>query len=307
MNEPRTEKELRLRGAEVKSMSRGFVPSSIPSASKQTPAGSISKNHPGAQPVSGHLSSHPSLNPNLPEINLKVHQLPSKALPYPTNCEIHYRPYTFGEIKKISQSKLSIKDGFSLVLSGVECSFDKNQLTMGDLLYIGLLRKLSTVGTSKVMVPYVCQVCSESNKEVFSIDSIEFEELKIPALPICVSFSFGNLEFSPLTVQDFMEILAHGKETDEITMISAQVRNQDSQQVFTAFQNCFGEDALLLDEVDRILFHGVKPISSKCQKCANEVKIELDGGTALLLPFRDSKVPHENRIHFGSQTSHQSS
>ena len=43
----------------------------------------------------------------LPTVN--VNDLPSKFKPYPQGVEISYTPYTFGELKKFSQSKLSVK------------------------------------------------------------------------------------------------------------------------------------------------------------------------------------------------------
>ena len=63
------------------------------------------------------------------------------------------------------------------------------------------------------------------------------------------------------------------------------------------------EDISLLGEVDKFLFHGVKPLEGTCKKCKTITKIELDRGQALILPFREREKSTSNRIRFGSSKS----
>ena len=132
----------------------------------------------------------------LPEINLKVKELPSKSLPYPDNCEIKYRPYAYGEVKKISQSSMSMKEVYRTLLDGVECSnFDKFDLTLPDALFIGVLRKISTLGVTDVYIPYKCTKCNGTGKHIIKTDNLEFLDLEIPDLPVVAQLTNGEFEF----------------------------------------------------------------------------------------------------------------
>lgn len=95
-------------------------------------------------PDTGQGNVTPNTAAGAPEIEVK--ELPSKFLPYPKGTKITYRPYLFGEVKKFNQGQQSTSQAWALIASGIKCSFDVNELTLSDLRYIGLLRKISTFG-----------------------------------------------------------------------------------------------------------------------------------------------------------------
>ena len=71
------------------------------------------------------------INPYMPVVQVK--SLPSQFTPYKLlvkNPEIQYKPYKYGEIKKMNQSKMSVKQLFKEVLNGIICNFDKELLTL---------------------------------------------------------------------------------------------------------------------------------------------------------------------------------
>lgn len=251
-------------------------------------------------------SSHENL---LPEINLKPSELPSKGLAYPKGSEITYRPYTFGEIQKISQSKFNHKQKLGFILEGIHCSFEKENLTLSDLSYIALLRKISTIGGHKANVSFKCQSCLHPCTEVIdfgtSESKIEFHDISAPELPIIITFS-NNKEYSfkPLTFKSFTKIIEQNLENDTIALISHQCIDGNYKELYKFIENATYEDQLLLEELDKLLEHNIKPVGISCKKCNFENKIELSGGDALLLPFREHKESTSSRIRFGSKIKH---
>lgn len=251
----------------------------------------------------------------LPEINLKATGLPSRGLAYPKNCEISYRPYTFGEIQKINQSKLSHKGKLSFVMDGIHTSFDKEDLTLSDISYIALLRKISTIGGHKANVVITCRGCHKEYTQMIdfgtSTSQIEFFDLQAPELPVIVTFS-NNQEFSfmPLTYKKFVKIMEEGQEQDVTALIAHQCMDGDFKHIYKIVENATFEDQMLLQELDELLKHNLKPLTIVCQNriqdqpCLHENKIELTGGDALLLPFREPKKPSQSRIRFGTKAQH---
>lgn len=234
---------------------------------------------------------------HLPEI--EVTEVPSKWLSYPKNSTIKYRPYTFGEIKKFNGSKMSDIDNIDFVLGGIECSFDKKKLTLPDFLFINLMRKMVTFGNSKFSVSYVCK-CKETNTEQFTSDQIEFEELKIPELPIVFTSSIGDLHFSPVTINDYIELIKQGKETDEFEIMVMQCKNLDQDEARDKLYNLSTEEGSILEQIDQHLYHEIKPFKFKCKKCNSENDVEIEGGQAFVYPFREKHSrPVQTRIHFG--------
>lgn len=242
----------------------------------------------------------------MPQIKVMAVDLPSKGIAYPEGAWITHRPYMFGEVKQISQSKLTDESSYDYILEGVEASFDKYELTVPDALYVGLLRKISTLGTSEIIARYDnCGKCGKAGHIVFKTTDIEFEDMNIPKLPIVVDMAMGEVHFSPMTVRQYLKMLK-GKEQDEVALYAVQAINLNYKEAYQAFFQASPEDAQTLLEVDKLLFHSIKPLTKKCGNliaadniCGNPIKIELDGGQALLLPFRRDQGATKTKIRFG--------
>lgn len=235
----------------------------------------------------------------LPEVTLDLTGLPSRGLPYGGAKSLKYRGYCFGEVKKVSgETGHSIGDGLNLVLSGVTCSFDPLDLTLADALFIGLLRKISTFGSDKVFrAEYLCR-CGAKNSSTVRREEVEFEDLAIQSLPIKAQFSFGSVKFHPITVREFIRLSEMGKADDEIAMLALQ-SDMEFNTAHDRFSKVTGQDMAILKRVDDYLFHGLKPIHTQCVKCKTMIEVELDGGQALILPFRGPESTIEDCISFG--------
>ena len=241
---------------------------------------------------------------SLPRVNITVDSLPSKSLPYGKGAEIRYRGYTFGEIKSSNQSKLGPKDLFRTVLSGIETSFTKEMITVQDCLFLGFLRKISTVGSTDISIEVGCPKCDA--RTTFALDlskDIEFEDIKAPKLPVIAPLKAGDMAFTPINVNDVYNLIDSKKETDEIAMVAAQCRSHSFDEAYQMIYNCDADDAEILAEVDKFMHHSLLPMKKKCGGCSNELEISLDIGGKdqnLVLPFRGRKRDGGNRIRFGS-------
>lgn len=241
---------------------------------------------------------------NLPEIEVTI--LPSQFKAYPKGCSIKYNPYTFGEIKNYSESKISVKDRVDFILRGIHTSFNKYKLTHSDFLWVALLRKLATFGVNKFSIVYKCSSCNKMSTAIINDDEIGFDDLEIPKLPIIVTLTSGQeLHFSPITLEDYFKV--ESDLNDYIKIISNQVRNikiEEAYRVISGLTN--PDDFKNMNEVDRLLYHGVKPLICKCKNklkdgiiCGKETHVSVDEEDTLIFPFREDNDSKRNSIRFG--------
>ncbi len=243
----------------------------------------------------------------LPDIQI-ADGLPSQFIPYPDNVVIKYNPYTFGELKKISQSTLSIKEEFKFILEGIKVeNMDALDLTLPDFMFINLLRNISSLGTQKASVDFLCPQCTTPNTTTIEIkgnsQDIEFEDLMIDELPIIATLSTGEYHFSPIRLKDYFALIDNKKENDLIAWLAAQCRNISFDEAYEAFFNANAIDTEILEEVDRLLNHDLKPIPAHCTNCSETVNVELIGGDAVLKPFRAADEHQQfikSSIRFGA-------
>jgi len=235
----------------------------------------------------------------IPSTKLEAKDLPSQGVFYPKNFTMKYYPYTFGEVKKISQSSYSILDRYSFILSGIETNFDKLDITVLDLIYIGILRNLSTFGTKKIKVIYTCKECGEENDAAVNLSDLEFQDLtKEEQYPIKAELSTGVFYLQPLTLRMYYELFNNNLLEDEIAIIAMQCLDFSKENLEEEFTNNYNklvlsslEDIDKLRELNKKLFHGLKETDLKCSKCQTINKVEIDGGDGdvLVTPFRESK------------------
>lgn len=241
---------------------------------------------------------------------IEVTKLPSGFKPYPNGIKVFYKPYTFGEIKKLSQDELSMAKKYEYALSGVTVEgMDKYNLTVSDILYILLLRKLSIPGIDSVSVTKRCSHCDELilNKRV-PLSEVEFDELKYE-MPLSTEIEGKVYSFSPMTIGNMLEL---AKETDSpseeqllaYTCVSPGPKEALEMIKYVQDNMMYIDETIhVLNAIDERMFHGVLPITVKCDNkdCEFENKVSLDGeeqGT-LVLPFREQPVSIESRISSG--------
>ena len=240
----------------------------------------------------------------LSEINLEVVELPSQSKPYPANVKIKYRGFMLGEVKKISESKnLSTRDRMKTLLDGISVEgMEKNDLTLNDVLYIALLRKISTLGDRPLSAEYTCGKCYKKHVYNFKLGDIEFHDLAAPKLPVhCDLTHAKDVAFSPLTIGRFLELVDLGKQDDDLAIVAMSCVNKDFDEIYKAVYTSNLDDVETLKEVDDVLEHGVKPVEFTCAtpECTGKFKIEVDGEDTIFMPFRRPEKSTTSRLRFG--------
>jgi len=249
----------------------------------------------------------------LASINATVKKLPSKGLSYPANVEIRYRPYAYGEVKQISQSKMSEKDLYGFIMDGIDITgMDKGELTLGDAMYLAVYRKVSTLGTNKITVKYKCGGCSKESSTNFETREIKPKFIEAPRLPMKIELETAPkpLSFKPLTIGQYFEVQDKIRLNTNLDMdmaLIAFMADGDFEEIYDILYNLTSQNDIgTLKEIDRYLNHGLDSIKGQCTNpdekgtpCGHVTDIELDGGQALLLPFREDEEPTRSRISFG--------
>jgi len=233
---------------------------------------------------------------------IKVDELPSRFLPYPDGTVIRYYPYTFGEIKKLSQMQGNPAEVFRVILGGIETEgVESSDITLSDFLFIALLRKLSSLGSSTFTLTLPCGNCFESVTKSFTTDQLEFSDLEVPALPVTLTLGAADteLQFKPLTIGGFLKLSNANALDDELALLAAEVVNLDYDAARSVIENSTGEDLELLSQVDEYLFHDVKPLDVECPTCKHVTHQTLKGREDLIRPFRPNDDAVRNRIRFG--------
>ena len=243
----------------------------------------------------------------LPKVNIDVTRLPSQGKSYPKDFVASYRSYSFGEIKHASTSKLNEKQSLELVLSGVQTNMNKNLFTLIDVLFIGILRKLASLGTAQAQVPFENPVTKKVEYHVFGLDDIEFQDMDAPTIPAKVTLSNDEeYTFEPLRVKSYLKLIRLGKQKDSVALFAAMCTSHSFDEAYKFFDGTqVREDGEILEEIDNVLAHGIKPLKAtykfeRDSEIINRtIKIRLEGRQALLLPFRKERKSVRDRIRFG--------
>jgi len=265
----------------------------------------------------------------LSAITVPCSDLPSGGLPYDSGAEISYLPYTFGDLKTLSQSKVKTQTLYEYLLQGIITSFDKMELTFPDFLYVSLLRKISSIGTSQFKFEVTCNRCGKKHTQVSSIDKVEFTDLydKVPELPAVVTMQGKDIALSPTTIGSLLELYKLGKiDEDSADVILEASHAVFAQQIISIngkevpfddryefIQNINWEDYGVIKEVDALFQHGIKPIILTCDgviaqerhmggkktPCGAVLEVSLDRLHSQLQPFREHQESASGRIRFG--------
>jgi len=253
---------------------------------------------------------------DLPTIEL-TDPLPSKGLSYPEGHKVSYRPYVFGEVKKVSGSRTTFEELARTILEGIQTTFPIGDLTFYDFLYVSLLRKLSTIGDSTIIATHVCpnRACQVSNSYEISVGpekcEVDFWDVDYDDLPVSVDLKLGDegyttYEFMPLTILDYLRLERMNLHKDSVAKLAMQCVNFPFEEVRPKLYRAYGEESQILTQLEDILHHGVKPINVKCPSCGSINLLQLDGGNVVIRPFRTDEEVASDRIRFGKKSKDKS-
>lgn len=208
---------------------------------------------------------------------VKIEDLPSHWLPYPKGSEILLRKYTGIELRYFSDSSLTPEKELEMVLDGIQTvGFNKNELTFHDFKYLGLQRRLISLEAENFGLTWYCPKCENTVTSSIKMESLQFDELKIPSLPMNVKLSFGSYKMAPMTVKGYLKMQKTDREIDENQAIDAikvwfflmsfHVDDLSQQDSFYKGMISKGteKDIRILEEVDRRLYHSLMPVDVVC-------------------------------------------
>ena len=230
---------------------------------------------------------------------IELTELPSKFLPYGGGSKIFYRPYTYRELDNYNDSTIGVAESLKFILEGVHTeNMDKSNVTLGDFLYIGLLRKVSSLGTAEF------QVTSSHNgkpiSKVLTYEDIVFDDLEMEKLPVVLSLE-QELHFRPITIGQYLSLVDKELETDERALLAIQCVNLKFEEAYSIINEALGKEIVYLKEIDKLLYHSVLPISVNFTLNGKEVhkNIEIDDPHVLVFPFSRSEELERTPIRFG--------
>ena len=234
----------------------------------------------------------------------EVTDLPSKFIPYPDNAKIYYRPYTYKDLDDFNDSNVDLLARLRFILEGIKTrGMLKENITLGDFLFIALYRRISSLGTTRFQIKierpdFVTSVS-------FSFENIEFDDLQVPMLPVIAEVSGVECHFNPLTIGQFLELLSKeimpGHKDYERACLAAQISNMDFSTAYNLVNNAVGQDLVILNEVDKLLYHSTLPLSVSYNYKGEIVheKVALDDPMTLIFPYCGPDDLKRNPIRFG--------
>lgn len=247
--------------------------------------------------------------------NMKLDRLPSKGLTYPENAIISHRMYKCGELDMINNSNMTPKQLMELALKGINTSFDKMELTVPDFLFLGLLRKISIYNETSFTASCLCKKCKRKASSDIPAFDMEFDDLGIKGLPAKVTLNGKLMEFKPLTVGRFFDLLDKDMGANTLATYAAECTNMDFDEAYEHIMSLTEEDYEEIQFIDEAMHHGVKPIEIKCTstikvegkgkakdkevECGQINLVHVQGGDVLITPFRKQERIKGSRVQFG--------
>lgn len=143
-----------------------------------------------------------------------ITSIPSGGIAYPNNWEILIEPYRFEVSSTVAYTSLTSKRFYNQITEGVHTNFPKKLLTLEDVLFLGVARKLISIESDKVTLQATCPECLEKVNPTLSIrDAIKFTACKIKnrdKYPVKAVFKNAKYVawFKVLSVDDYLQLMA---------------------------------------------------------------------------------------------------
>lgn len=260
-------------------------------------------------------------------ISVSPKDLPSRGLAIPSNTRIKYRPYNFEEIETITESKLATVDMIAYMAKGIKVvNAEKEDMTMSDILYLLTLRKLSSLGEKSFAL--IVNYKGQQIRHVMEPCDLEFIDLEIQALPIIVDIWDREVEFMPLTLGRYYDLMNNNNfdPNNKVHNVASMITSIPFEKALSLIKKTTdADDIKLLKAIELLLFHSLKKIDvpiyedipnpdyenetnpelkkihpKTIKQLKETVTVGLDDPTVVVYPFRESKQPIDSRIRFGS-------
>lgn len=236
-----------------------------------------------------------------PIISLKVADLPSRGLAYP-DARLTYSPYSYAEVADFNESVASEADKQKMISAGIEFSEGIEKMSYNDFMYVALLRRLSSFGTSTYKVQTRCPHCSTMHTQTFT--TVGFDDIQAEALPLILTLESGKeLHFNVLTVENFWALDKSGELDNSSAILARCVTNVEYEEAYDLISNSTGVDSGNLFLVDKYLYHGISKVPAECKAegCGKKFDIDLNNTKeSVIYPFRESSGSNPGRIRFGN-------
>ena len=244
---------------------------------------------------------------SIPIINIPVEKLPSKGKLYPQGTEVSYKTLTFGEVQKLSSSKMSESEIIEFCMEGIIVkSLNKFLLTHSDYQFILMSRKLSMSKESQSKIRFLNPLTKEKEDYVFNHSDIVFKDIEVSVFTVVFNINEEcSLEFTPLTVQDMLVLIKKDSYTDATAITASMIRNKHFNEAYKIISEISDYDDIEdLNKVIKLLDHSIEPFKVKCSdKKGNvqTVKLAPDRRQVHLIPFRTREDTAGSRISFGNK------
>ena len=255
----------------------------------------------------------------------EVTQLPSNFGFYPKNTKIWFYPMTTKEVELLNDSNLDSKKLFENNLANIKTEgINPEELTFSDFIFISLQRRLYSQTEILCTLNSTCPKCGKRIIEEFNFSEIEFENPKDARLQSC---ELGDYEvvMGPITIGSMLKMLdseegisaidtyAHcireikQKPKDESLLdnfINGFKKEKTQEEIANEFllareiiANTWGEERLVLNYIDSLQDHGIKPKKVVCSNCKEAWEEDLGGADALIFPSDRIGDNIRNKVH----------
>ena len=252
------------------------------------------------------------LEAELSQTHVKVHDLPSRYLPYPPNSTIWIKPYNFSELEKIQSCNsnetkilptlIALNKNNGIKLIGINSIED---LDFIDFMYINMLRKVISFDENSFNLEgFSCPYCKKDIEKVtLDCRAINFAEIEeeVKALPIGYTLSNGEeIECSTLTVGSALQLNLSAQVESDLTRLSYKITNMNQKEAYDLLSEVSdGEDLINLQLLNALTDFENNYVEIDCPDCKKKLNVRVPEVLNLAIPFRRKERPVGNQFRFG--------
>lgn len=241
---------------------------------------------------------------------IQINELPSGYKGYPAGTKISYEPLTLKELEILNTDEdLDATYAVAMLLDAIHCNTLKaEELYFYDVMYIGIMRKIQSFGSTKGQLRKRCPNCGNIITKTFDYTEIDFKQMLAPNLPMKMEVCGKSLEFSQLSMKEFLEI----EPTDGMLGVYARyIKNLPLEEAKALVDNATGIDIKKLNFVDKQIDYGMKPFIVKCtnpvknplsgqtEPCGTEVALEVSSPFEVVFPEDESEGDTGFEVQYG--------